>query len=133
MRRLALATFLALVFAFVASCASERSYDRGQRNFPQTALRGAIVFGEAPEILLNGDPARLAPGARIRNANNLMVVPSGLLGARVLAHYTVDTSGLVKDVWILTPGEASNRPWPTTRKDAASWQFDPAAQSWTKP
>ena len=133
MRRFAHTAFLVLVLAVVASCASDRSYDRGQRHFPQNALRGAIVFGEAPDILLNGDAARLAPGARIRDANNLMVVPSGLLGARALVHYTVDTSGLVKDVWILTPGEAGNRPWPTTRKDAASWQFDPAAQSWTKP
>jgi len=29
-----------------------------QRNFPQIALRGAIVFGEAPGIALNGRPAR---------------------------------------------------------------------------
>ena len=32
-----------------------------QRNFPQNALRGAIVFGVAPEITVNDQVARLAP------------------------------------------------------------------------
>ena len=104
-----------------------------QRNFPQTALRGAIVFGEAPDIALNGRPARLAPGGRIRDANNMSVVPSAVHGGRFLVHYTVDLYGLVKDVWILTADEAANKPWPTTPDEAAQWSFDPAAQVWTKP
>ena len=104
-----------------------------QRVFPATALRGAIVVGEAPEIALNGRPARLAPGARIRDANNMTVVPGGLLGGRFLVHYTVDTSGLVKDVWILRPEEAAVRPWPTMPVEAQAWTFDPAAQVWIKP
>ncbi len=104
-----------------------------QRNFPQNALRGAIVFGEAPDITLNGNPARLAPGARIRDANNMTVVPSGLLGGRFLVHYTTEMYGLVKDVWILTPAEAANRPWPTTPEEARAWAFDPIAQVWVRP
>jgi hypothetical protein len=48
-------------------------------------------------------------------------------------NYTVDTLGLVKDVWILTPGEMANRPWPTTTLEAQSWLFDPVAQRWVKP
>ncbi len=104
-----------------------------QRAFPPTALRGAIVIGEAPEIVLNGQRARLAPGSRIRDGNNMSVVPSGLLGGRFLVHYTVDTSGLVKEVWILRPDEAAVRPWPTTPGEAQAWTFDPAAQVWIKP
>jgi hypothetical protein len=104
-----------------------------QRNFPQNALRGAIVFGAAPDITLNGQPGRLAPGTRIRDMSNMTVVPSGLLGARVLVNYTVDLSGLVKDVWILRPEEAANQPWPTTPDQAQAWSFDPIAQVWTKP
>ena len=104
-----------------------------QRNFPQTALRGAIVFGAAPDIALNGRPARLAPGGRIRDANNMSVVPSAVHGGRFLVHYTVDLYGLVKDVWILTADEAANKPWPTTPDEAAQWNFDPAAQVWSKP
>jgi len=104
-----------------------------QRNFPQNALRGAIVFGQAPDITLNGQPARLAPGTRIRDMNNMVIVPSGLLDARFLVHYTIDLYGLVKDVWILTPQEAANKPWPRTLVEAQAWSFDPVAQTWTKP
>jgi len=104
-----------------------------QRYFPQNALRGAIVFGQAPEISLNGAPWRLAPGARIRDAGNMAIVPGAVLGGRFLVHYTTDLYGLVKDVWILTPDEASKRPWPTTADEAATWSFDPAAQAWSKP
>jgi hypothetical protein len=104
-----------------------------RRAFPQNALRGAVVFGQAPEVTLNGDPARLAPGARVRDANNMTVVPSGLIGGRFLVHYTIDLYGLVKDVWILTPEEIANRPWPRTPEEAQAWTFDPVAQTWIKP
>jgi hypothetical protein len=104
-----------------------------QRNFPQHALRGAIVFGTAPEISVNGQMARLAPAARIRDVNNMALVPSAVHGGKFLVHYTVDTSGLVKDVWILTPHEAAKKPWPTRPEEAQAWGCDPIAQVWVKP
>ena len=75
----------------VAACLLAPAAAQVQRAFPQNALRGAIVVGVAPEIQVNGAPARLAPGARIRDANNMAVVPSGLTGGRFLVNYTVDT------------------------------------------
>lgn len=116
-----------------AACLSAPAAAQVQRAFPQNALRGAIVIGVAPEIQLNGALARLAPGARIRDANNMATVPSELIGGRYLVNYTVDTSGLVKDVWILRPEEAAVKPWPTTPAEAEKWAFDPIAQVWTKP
>ena len=104
-----------------------------QRAFPQNALRGAIVMGVAPEIQLNGERARLAPGARIRDTNNMAIVPGGLVGGRYLVNYTVDTSRLVKEVWILRPEEAAVRPWPTSEAEAQAWFFDPVGQVWIKP
>ena len=104
-----------------------------QRNFPQTALRGSMVFGIFPEILLNGDPARLSPGTRIRKDDNMGTVPSAMLGGPFLVNYTVDFGGTVKDVWILTPTEAAVQPWPTTLQQAQAWTFDYTAQVWTKP
>jgi len=117
----------------VATCLSAPAAAQVQRAFPQNALRGAIVIGVAPEIQLNGVLARLAPGARIRDTNNMAVVPGGLIGGRYLVNYTVDTSGLVKDVWILRPEEAAVRPWPTTPAEAQAWVFDPVGQVWIKP
>ena len=116
-----------------AACLVAPALAQVQRTFPQNALRGTIVMGVAPEIQLNGELARLAPGARIRDANNMSVVPSGLIGGRFLVHYTVDTSGLVKEVWILRPDEAAVRPWPETPRQAAEWRFDPIGQVWVKP
>jgi hypothetical protein len=104
-----------------------------QRSFPQNALRGTIVFGTAPDIAVNGQPARLAPGSRIRDAANMLLVPSAVHGGKFLVHYTIDTYGLVKDVWVLTPGEAARKPWPTKPEEAAAWGFDPVAQVWVKP
>ena len=104
-----------------------------QRSFPATALRGGIVIGEPPELLLNGQAARLAPGARIRGQDNMVQMSATLSGVKLLVHYTIDTYGLVKEVWILRPEEAAVRPWPATLEQAQTWTFDPMAQIWSKP
>ena len=104
-----------------------------QRNFPATALRGTLAITQPPEVLLNGAPARLAPGARIRGTDNLLVLSGGLIGQRFVVDYTVDIAGLVMDVWLLTPQEAARQPWPTTAAQAAAWRFDPMAQTWSRP
>jgi hypothetical protein len=116
-----------------AACLAAPASAQVQRVFPQNALRGEVVIGVAPEIALNGNIARLSPGARIRDMNNMTVVPSAVIGGRYLVNYTIDPSGLLKDVWILRPEEAAVRPWPTTPDEAAAWSFDPAAQVWSKP
>lgn len=103
------------------------------RNFPQNAWRGEITFANPPDILLNGKPARLAPGARLRGQNNMLLVSGAVQNQRLLAHYTIDTYGLVKDVWVLRPEEAAKTPWPRSAEEAAKLQFDPAAQTWSKP
>jgi len=115
------------------ACIAVAAQAQTQRAFPQNALRGSLVIGIAPDAVLNGDRVRLAPGARIRNAANLVVVPSEVIGGPYLVNYTVDTTGLVKDVWILRPDEAAVQPWPRTRDEAAAWRFDPVGQRWIKP
>jgi hypothetical protein len=127
MTRCVAALFLALVFAGSALAQTV------QRNFPATALRGEISFGQPPEVLVNGKPTRLAPAARIRGLNNLLVMSGALMGQRVVVNYSLDSLGLVQDVWILTDVERAKQPWPTTAKDAQTWSFDPIAQVWTKP
>ncbi|WP_225781050.1 hypothetical protein [Xenophilus sp. Marseille-Q4582] len=78
----------------------------GGRNFPVNTLRGKIAFGVFPEVELDGRAERLAPGARIRNAQNMLAVPSTLGGQYLAVNYRRDAAGLVSDVWILTPTEA---------------------------
>ena len=103
-----------------------------QRNFPANALRGELVVLQPPDAQLNGRPARLAPGARIRGDNNLLVVSGTIANRRLWVHYTLDTGGQLLDVWVLTATELA-RPWPTSPEQARAWAFDPAMQSWSRP
>lgn len=99
---------------------------------PMQSLRGDIIFGQPPEVSLNGNTVRLAPGARIRDLSNLLVLSGNLIGQRYKVNYTIDTYGLLMNVWLLTAAEASQL-WPTTPQEAATWSFDPVTHIWTKP
>ena len=124
MLRCVLMAFLATTFAAAALA---------QRNFPQTALRGELLIVQPPEALLNGRPARLGPGARIRGVNNMLQMSGALVDQKFVVHYTVDYAGLLQDIWLLTPAEAANRPWPTTEAQRTAWVFDPVGQTWSRP
>ena len=106
---------------------------QAQRTFTAKALRGEVVFGTPPEITLNGKPARLAPGARIRDENNMLHLPASLAGKKFVVNYTTELEGMLLDVWILSRSEMTRKPWPSTEKEALAWQFNPDAQAWTKP
>jgi len=104
------------------------------RTFPQNTLRGALVFNADRQLTLNGRATSLVPGSRVRNQQNMVVLPDTLVGAKWLVNYTLDMGGAqVRDVWILTPDEAAVRPWPTTLDEAQTWAFDAATMTWTKP
>ena len=78
----------------------------GGRNFPVGTLRGKFMVLAPPEIKLDGDLERMSPGARIRSAQNMMVMPAAIIGQNLLVNYTRDASNLVSQVWILTADEA---------------------------
>lgn len=79
------------------------------RTFPERALRGTLVVQTAPEVLLDGAPARLSPGARIRDVNNLLVMPAQLAGQELTVNYLRDPQGLLHEVWILNAAEAAHK------------------------
>ncbi|PTT76645.1 hypothetical protein DBR42_26620 [Pelomonas sp. HMWF004] len=120
----------ALSLALAASCLV--AHAQTHRPFPAHALRGELIITQFPDAKINGKPVRLAPGARIKNDNNLWVPPAGLTGQKFTVHYTVESSGLLMDIWVLNPVELANKPWPTTAAESATWQFSPADQIWTK-
>ena len=126
MYRCFLALLASLLFAGAAATQS-------LRGFPPAALRGTLEVLQSPEVALNGKPARLAASARIFGADNLIKVPASIAGAKLVVNYTLDTQGFVREVWILTPGEAAKKPWPSTAAEAQAWRFDAVAQAWTKP
>ena len=122
----------ALTSATLAVCVSA-AVAQAPRNFPATALRGEIVVTAPPELLLNKQPARLAPGARIRTIDNMLVMSGAAVNQRFMAHYTLDLQGQLLEVWILNPAELARKPWPTTPQEAAAWRFNADTQSWSKP
>lgn len=121
----------ALALALAASCLV--AHAQTHRFFPATALRGELVVTQHPDVLLNGKPARLAPGSRIKGDTNLWVPPAGLTGQKLIVHYTVESSGLIMDVWVLNPAELANKTWPKTPAESTAWRFEPGTQTWSKP
>lgn len=118
--------------AFAAAALSIPASAQNHRPFPANALRGELIVVQAPDVTLNGQAARLAPGARIRGDNNLMLLSASITGQKFIVHYTIDSYGLLKDLWILNATELANTPWPQTAEQAASWVFDSGAQTWSK-
>ena len=116
----------------LVSFASIPAQAQVQRNFPANALRGVLVITQSPDALLNGQYARMAPGARLKSDVNLLMQPASVTGQKLLVNYTIDPAGELHDIWVLNPVEAANKPWPRTPKEAATWTFDAASQTWTK-
>jgi hypothetical protein len=117
----------------VAALAALPALAQAPRNFSAQALRGELVIVQPPQALLNGQPVQLAPGARIRDQNNLVQLSGSLVNQRFVVNYTRDLSGQLLDVWLLTPEERARQPWPTSAAQAATWRFNAAAQTWSKP
>ena len=88
---------------------------------------------QPPDVTVNGQPARLSPGARIRNDRNMLQLSGSLVGQKLVVHYTIDSMGQLHDVWILRPDELAKQPWPSTPEQAKTWAFNPSTQTWVRP
>jgi hypothetical protein len=104
LRRRLLATALIAPLLGYAGLASAQLVGRP---FPVTAERGVMAVTVPPEVRLNGKPDRLAPGARIRGMNNLLVLSGSVIGQNLLVNYVRNPTGELQDIWILTPDEAA--------------------------
>lgn len=97
--------------------------EAGGRNFPIGTLRGRFMVINPPEIQLDGQAERFAPGGRIRSAQNMLVMPAAVVGQNLLVNYTRDPAGLVSQVWILTPEEAQAQRASAERPLFNFWPF----------
>ena len=76
------------------------------RQFPAAAKRATLEVKTPPDVLLNGAPARLSPGARIHGLTNMLVMSGQMVGQRLVVNYLRDPQGLVHEVWSLSEAEA---------------------------
>jgi hypothetical protein len=88
------------------------------REFPGAARRGRLVVTAPPHVQLDGKDDLLAPGVRIRNPQNLLVMSASIVGQALPVNYLREPStGMLREVWILSEAEAalrrpgSERPW----------------------
>ncbi|MBV8633657.1 MAG: hypothetical protein JO002_04140 [Burkholderiaceae bacterium] len=77
------------------------------RNFPANALRGVFTATVFPQVMINGQTMQLAPGAKIYNQQNMILMHTNLINSAVVVNYTLDNMGFVSRVWILTDEEAA--------------------------
>jgi len=125
---------LAFMTTLLAATCSLTAQAQVARRFTANTLRGDFVMLAFPNIQLNGQPARMAPGSRIFGDTNLLQQPGSLVGPHYLVNYRLEeSSGLVMDVWILNPAEAANKFWPRNPQEAAKLKFDWETQTWSKP
>jgi len=78
------------------------------RNFPEAALRGALVITGQGMATINGNAIRLAPGMRLFNAQNQLTMLHTVIGQKFTVNYLIEPStGMLWTAWVLTPTEAA--------------------------
>ena len=97
------------------------------RVFPGPAELAVFTPLNHPDILINQKPARLSPGALIRNTENRIVLLGSLQGEYAVS-YTKDFLGEVNLVWMLTPPEIEREKDRMKLKRAAEKTAGAAAQ-----
>ena len=95
--------FAALILSLVAAAAQAQL-----RAIPAEARRGEMRHVQDMIVEVDGKRARLAPGAQIRDAANMIVLPAAL-PADSAVKYTLDANGMLQRVWIMTPQERAQR------------------------
>jgi hypothetical protein len=88
------------------------------RAVPANAKPGTLRHLQDMIVELDGKPARLSPGAQIRDTFNRLVLPASILD-KTTVKYLNDASGMVHRVWILSPEEIAQlpKPKPPAKKD----------------
>jgi hypothetical protein len=101
-RKLLLAVGLAVLQGLLTPATAQTTI----RPFPPAAQRGAMQITQPPNLLMDGKPGRLSPGARIHDVNNMLILSGALAGKPLLVNYVLEPLGLVHEVWILNAAEA---------------------------
>jgi hypothetical protein len=79
------------------------------RQFPPNAQRGKLQVVQGADVLIDGKPERLSPGAHIRGPQNTLVMTSSITGQELVVNFVRDTYGNLHQVWLLTALEAKQK------------------------
>lgn len=98
---------LALVVGLIGSATLlvvDATWAQQLRMLPANAKRAQLTGYQNPFVTLNGEQMRLAPGAVIFDTNNRTILP-GYLPEQADVVFTLEHTGLVMRIYILTPDE----------------------------
>lgn len=96
----------------------------GERTFPDAARRGTLQIAPGPQVLLNGQLVRTAPGLRLFSPQNTLVMLHTVVGQSFRVNYVIEhATGMLLTAWILTEGEAA-RPRPVPAGSAPGTAVD---------
>ncbi len=76
------------------------------RSFPAGAMAGQLLDSAYPNYLIGDRVYRAAPGLRIYDQSNRMVLPGSVRPTGPVL-YQLDLQGNLLKLWILTPAEAA--------------------------
>jgi hypothetical protein len=79
------------------------------RQFPPNAQRGKLQVVKGADVLIDGKPERLSPGARIRGPQNTLVMTGAIIGQELVVNFVRDAYGNLHQVWLLTALEAKQK------------------------
>ena len=97
-----LRVFLATALLTLAAGAAQAQL----RTIPADAKRATMSHVQGMTVELNGKKTEMAAGAQIRDANNMIVLPTALPSGSLIK-FMPDAQGQVWRVWILSPQEAA--------------------------
>ena len=76
------------------------------RNFPPSAQFAEMAITNFPEVAINGQAVRTAPGFRLFSPERTLVFASNSQGQKFLAAFTIEPqTQWVHTAWVLTPEE----------------------------
>lgn len=109
--RLLLACSFTLLAGISASVQAQMSPVVGAaRNFPEAAVRGTLVITGQGMAEINGKAIRMAPGMRLFNAENALLMLHTVIGQKFTVNYLIEPStGLLWTAWVLSPAEAAQK------------------------
>lgn len=96
-----------IAFAGLALAAAAASFAQGiVRTAPADVKPAVIAVSATPPIIsIDGKEDRFSPGARIRDRNNMLVLPASVASQTLYTVYRRDAAGLVSEVWLLNADE----------------------------
>lgn len=122
MKRCSIVLIIATLISWGGCAFAQNPPVPSTRPLPLGALRGTLMLRTAPDIFLNGQPARLSPGSRIHGLRNMTVSPNTLLGQTWQVDYLRDSTGLVHEVWLLD--STSTQTGPDLADTPRNFRFD---------